>query len=275
MKPKISIVIATTGDNFFIANLLRSLRKQEIEKTSVEVLLVVNNSQPAFVKFAKSSDLNLKVHNLDEKNVGRARNRGLSLAEADVVYFLDDDCVLPSPTHLQNILNLHTQNENICAIGGGYLNHQRTCFLGEIYNGIVNVWLTQNSSGNKLLPGGNLSLKKSLLHNIRFLEFKEQGGEESHLLHGLHLMNAGVLVCRELDIYHLPQMSLLKFFKRPLTHGRAKALQKIERKPTRHISNFLNWAMHSMRPAHLPFIVLYFILDQMGFFYQRLQRTSL
>jgi glycosyltransferase involved in cell wall biosynthesis len=96
--PKLSVIICThnpRGDYF--SRVLAALRAQSLPRADWE-LIIVDNASAAPV--AKDWDISWheNAHHVSESRIGLAfaRQRGISVATADVVVFVDDDNVLDS-----------------------------------------------------------------------------------------------------------------------------------------------------------------------------------
>jgi len=94
----ISIVIPTYNSSRFIPNLLESILKQAVD--GLEVIIVDDCSKDDTVELAKK--YHVRVIQM-EKNGGpaRARNRGVSEAKGDIIFFLDSDVIVLDGTVMQ------------------------------------------------------------------------------------------------------------------------------------------------------------------------------
>ncbi|EFO54161.1 glycosyl transferase, group 2 family protein [Streptococcus infantis SK1302] len=94
MKFEISVVIPVYNAEKTIKNCVDSALKQNLE--SLEVILVNDGSNDSTAEILNQYDSNTRVkifHQLN-KGVSAARNKGLSHASGEYVFFLDSDDVL-------------------------------------------------------------------------------------------------------------------------------------------------------------------------------------
>lgn len=94
MKPDVSIIVPAYNSVRFIAETLRTAQAQT--GISSEIILIDGASRDDTVAVAKAACPGLKVIAEPDRGVSDARNKGLRLAQADWVAFLDaDDVWLP------------------------------------------------------------------------------------------------------------------------------------------------------------------------------------
>jgi glycosyltransferase involved in cell wall biosynthesis len=121
-KPFVSIVICSHNRSADVSECLEALMPQLSPKA--EVILVDSASAPNDqAQMAKLASLYpaVKLIRLEELGVSLARNRGVELASADWVVFLDDDAV-PFPDWLEKLLGvLGEAAPSQAVIGGGII----------------------------------------------------------------------------------------------------------------------------------------------------------
>ncbi|MBZ5609813.1 MAG: glycosyltransferase family 2 protein [Acidobacteriia bacterium] len=96
MATESSLIIITLDRAPLLRRTLEGLTRQT--RPVGEVLVVDNGPTPDSERAARSFESSLPIRYVTEpqRGYGRARNRGLTEAHGDVIYFLDDDCV-PEP----------------------------------------------------------------------------------------------------------------------------------------------------------------------------------
>lgn len=116
---KISVVTPTHNKKDLLGRTLGSLALQDIDPSSVEVIVVDDCSTDGTSDFLETfrPDYTIRVVRFRE-NLGRAvaRNRGLEMATGDLVVFLDDDMVLV-PGFLRAHADFHRGNDRLIGIG--------------------------------------------------------------------------------------------------------------------------------------------------------------
>jgi GT2 family glycosyltransferase len=91
-----SLIIITLERASLLRRTLEGLKRQT--RPVGEIIVVDNGPTVESERVVRSFEGVLPIHYVDEpqRGYGRARNRGLTEAQGDVIYFLDDDCV-PEP----------------------------------------------------------------------------------------------------------------------------------------------------------------------------------
>lgn len=136
----ISVIIPAWNEETYIARTLDALRRQTFPRDSVEIVVVDNASADRTSELARIYGADKVVYE-PNKGTNFARQRGIDESFADIVAFLDADCV-PPPEWLEKIYTkLHEKNHRCSAIAGSYVfcvNPVDSLFLAqEIYRWIV------------------------------------------------------------------------------------------------------------------------------------------
>lgn len=93
IKPRISIIIPAYNEEKYIGTTLESVEKaKKVYEKDVEVIVVNNNSTDATEKIAKS--FGAKVVFEEERRIASVRNKGASVANGDILAFLDADSTI-------------------------------------------------------------------------------------------------------------------------------------------------------------------------------------
>ncbi len=227
-KNLISIVIPTRdlGCPGLRACLL-SICEQKHPHFRIEVFVIVNGYKGLCSKLPENLAW-IQVFDIGEAGVGRARNFGLSLAQGELVYFLDDDCVLPHASFLSRIENWYKNKKklhpNLKVFGGGYLSDDKTTYWGCQYNEVVNTWL---KSHRLSLVAGNWIGERKSLPDALFPDSDDFGGEEFRALQVMERMygNRDYWLFKDLlslSVYHRSTHSFTSFLLRAVLHGSAK-----------------------------------------------------
>lgn len=91
-RTSVSIIIPAFNEEKYIGMCLESIKQLDYPLELIEVIVVDNGSTDTTIEIARSS--NCKVELLPLVNVSALRNRGASIAEGDVLAFLDADCIV-------------------------------------------------------------------------------------------------------------------------------------------------------------------------------------
>lgn len=180
----VSVIIPSYRSWPLIARTLTALQAQTFPGT-LEVLIIDSSDDdtPAAVASAFPE---VQVHHLAEQTFpGAARNRGIGLAQGMLLAFVDADAV-PQPDWLEQHWRLHQAHPDVAAIGGSIGNANGRDFIGRIahlleFSGYTPGWPAREA---RVAPTCNLSLKRELLGEARFLE-GTWGNEDVELLERL------------------------------------------------------------------------------------------
>ena len=91
---KLSIIIPVYNVEKHISRCLDSLINQDIDKSEYEVIIISDGSKDNSIPIAErycKLHVNFSIYHQENQGVGAARNKGLSLAKGDYIYFLDPD----------------------------------------------------------------------------------------------------------------------------------------------------------------------------------------
>lgn len=106
---KISIIIPCYNLEKYIEKCLRSIDKQDFDKTEYEVLIVfdscTDSSKQVALKFLNGKRINYKLFETNYRRAGLSRNVGLQNSEGKYVYFIDGDDYLITDNALTKLVN--------------------------------------------------------------------------------------------------------------------------------------------------------------------------
>lgn len=206
----VSIVIPTLGRDS-LQDLIQSLPKS----TAFEVIAVADRKLAANLIQGLGQALakrwpNVVLTQAPKPGVNSARNHGASKATYDVIWFLDDDVVVPHEDASKQIL-AHFENEKLAAVGGGYLTPPEADIDELGYNLLSSLW--RHASGedhNEAFLGGCFAIRKAVFFEIGgFDESIEYGGAETQFVQQLRKWskdrNRQLLYERQLDVLHRPR----------------------------------------------------------------------
>jgi glycosyltransferase involved in cell wall biosynthesis len=121
MNEKISLVVCTYNRDEILPICLESLSKQSVSSNSFEIIVIDNNSTDktsSIVKHYVERFDNFNYYIEAEMGLCNARNKGLALAKADWVGYIDDDVKLDT-NFIENILKT-INSEEFDVFGGCY-----------------------------------------------------------------------------------------------------------------------------------------------------------
>lgn len=222
----ISVIIPTHRRSDKLNLLLRSIYEQNFDKESYQVLVVSNLKDHKTQKVYKSWEdkfYDLKYFEVGLKGVNLARNMGIRFSGCDVLYFIDDDCVIDNKNHFRHLLDLHNSKPNLTGIGGGYVvrsscirPHQWIYVKGQEH------WMNRvfNESNSLQLIGGNASYK-SIVFRKGFVFDSEIifGGSEIGFNNELRSFGYKLGSFSSLNVSHLVSDSVYSFLKKSFQQG--------------------------------------------------------
>src|SRR3989338_2925684 len=119
-----SIVIATYNRAELLKNNIKALARQNVPKDSYDVIVVNDGSTDrteAVVKEFISAYLDMNIVYLKQPNGGpaKARNLGVKQAKGNIVFFTDDDCVVPDKW-IETLADGYRRHPEVAGVGGWY-----------------------------------------------------------------------------------------------------------------------------------------------------------
>ena len=105
----ISVIIPTYKPQSYIYECLDSLRGQTLDKSSFEVILVLNGCDEPWLSDIQSyvdrysSEINIRLIHVEQAGVSNARNIAIDRAKGEYIAFIDDDDYV-SPAYLEELL---------------------------------------------------------------------------------------------------------------------------------------------------------------------------
>ena len=99
---KISIVIRTYNESYWIPHLIVSLKKQSIQ--NFEIIQVDNHSTDNSVELLQNSSLNTKLVKIENYLPGAALNRGIEVSDGETLVFLSAHCLPNSKQWLEYLV---------------------------------------------------------------------------------------------------------------------------------------------------------------------------
>jgi len=210
--PSATVVIPAYNEEKYIEKTLSSLRNSDYPNNLLEIIVVDNGSSDKTYDIAKKySD---KVLSLKEGNVGAVRNLGAKHTRADILIFLDADCLVDR-NWIRRGIKLLGNNEN-SAFGG-------PCKVRENANWIERLWLLENPKYPRLqldLLGGCIFISKTNFTSICGFNENMTSGEDSDLSQRLRKSKIPVNIDRTLSVVHLGNPQTIKdFFRRQVWHS--------------------------------------------------------
>ncbi|WP_444994548.1 glycosyltransferase [Aliikangiella sp. IMCC44359] len=146
MKYAISIVIPTRNRAESLKRCLLSIEKQSASKSCFEVIVIDNGSTDSTKGVAESfsTSLNLVYCYAPTPGLHTGRHKGLELAQAEIITYIDDD-IIAFPNWLEGIIESF-KNKNVVMVGGNNIPH----YESPPPNWLTQWWEIKNANGNSL-----------------------------------------------------------------------------------------------------------------------------
>lgn len=147
---KTSVVIPTVNGPDLALRLLDLLDRQTIKPDEV---IITEQGSYLWDHVSSGHSFHLKPVYLDQKSLALSREIGSKDAVGDIIFFLDDDIIIPE-TYISDAISFFENNPSIIAIGGRYLDDSIinrssfSLFLGRI------LWVYGDGMRNKVLLSG-------------------------------------------------------------------------------------------------------------------------
>ena len=189
---KVSIIIPTYNRRDSVLRLLTALDDQTFPSNDFEVIVSIDGSSDGTKEMIDKLETSYDLRSLWEQNSGRATacNRGIELAQGEVVIILDDD-MEPSRGFVEAHYTLHSCNDSIAVIGSApVVTDKFSSAVARYIGNKFNLHLKKISNpGYKIkirdFYSGNFSVKREPLIAMGLYNesFKTYGNEDVELAH--------------------------------------------------------------------------------------------
>lgn len=247
-KTKISVVVASYNSKETIEACLVSLLNQ---KTSVPFeIIVVDSSEDGTQELVRKKFPNIRMRHYGERKFpGAARNKGISIADSEIIAFIDSDC----EARMNWIDEIAKAHRSPCpAIGGTIANRAPANLTAwAAYFCEFNQWIpNQDEKWIPDFPAANISYKKEVLDKIGpFMEGVYCSDTDLHW----RLGKCGLRIrfVPSITIAHRSIEKLNKFLKHEFFHGQSFARLRIRLENFSNFRKFLYVAFSPLIPVKL------------------------
>ena len=201
---RVAVVIPAYNRSALLARTLGSLAEQT--DTSVFEVHVCDDGSEEDIRSVVESvdglDIHYHLQSHDGFGAGRARNMGAAHANADIILFLDSDCIVP-PDFVSRHRSWHSPESRTVVVGtrsnppdgaGSQEEHYRSRMLRRSAD------LQHGGEGFRAFVSSNISVPGSLLREVGGFDerFRWWGSEDSEL--GWRLWQAGATFVHDPDL---------------------------------------------------------------------------
>ena len=271
----ISVIIPTHRRAEQVKHLIRSLQDQDFPKENLQVLLISNlkdNQLREQVQQWRQEFYDFKYMETGEKGVNKARNLGIRFAGGDILYFLDDDCILPSTDHLTKLITQHQRLQQVAGIGGGYKTTQGLEGASRFYHEQQKQWMdtvfTGDSHKTSQLIGGNASYKREVFDKgFAFDSRIVFGGSEESFNRLLVSNGYNLMLFRDLDVYHIIQVNVISLMRKSFQQGVGHFNSQLRNNKKNRTIDMKQEAAFSPTPVRSWIHYVYYIFFKLGYFW--------
>jgi glycosyltransferase involved in cell wall biosynthesis len=266
-----SVVIPSRGNRESLFQCIDSCLTQRLEGgggEGLEVLVVLDRPSMKCrtrVEDWAKRDRRVRVLYSSGAGVNAARNRGVAESKGELLYFLDDDCVLPSSTHLQKLGDFVARNPDFDVVGGHYSNPASAEWSVRCYNLQVRLWI-EAGRGERVvnLVGGNVCYRKKVFQlGLRFDPESRVGGDETEFHRRLLSFGFRFGFLPDLPVIHSADASLKTAALRAWVSGLQAGTESLATQLTwRSILNAARLLLRS--PLGIPYFAIYRMIMTLG-----------
>jgi cellulose synthase/poly-beta-1,6-N-acetylglucosamine synthase-like glycosyltransferase len=193
--PSVSVIIPAFNEQENIVRCLRGVLRQDYPERQYHVLVVDNGSSDATADLARG--LGVRVINFPVGAVGGVRNRGVTASCAEIVAFLDSDCV-PSPDWVRQGVQALRNNDSAVAVGG-------SCMAPTISSWVQQAWaepLTSNPRKVRALAASSMFVWRKRFLEVGGFDEEMNAGEDDDLSTRLARSGGSLILHPGCSVYH-------------------------------------------------------------------------
>jgi glycosyltransferase involved in cell wall biosynthesis len=284
---RFSVIVPAYNAATTLPVLLVSLSVQSF--TDFETVLVDDGSRDGTVQIAESYPCRV-LRMSTNRGPARCRNEGARVAQGEILAFTDSDCEV-APNWFER-MNQRFQESGTDAIMGRLVLKAST-FLGDSISalgfpaggsiGFEKIWRVDQKGFADSLSSCNCAVRKSFFQTIGGFDetFPYAGGEDSLLAYHLKKAGCRIRFCPDVLAYHGARDSLRSFLRWQFRRGKSSYIFSTKVRERRSYMALRMWSTANILrssfgdrkfPVIVSLLALSFLLQMMGFFYERNER---
>lgn len=171
----LSVILPVYNNDIYISKCIDSVLKQTYK--NIELICINDGSTdttPTILEKYSKEDSRIKIINVENGGVSKARNLGLNIAKGDFITFIDSDDTIDRNTYKIVLSKMIECSADACVFGMErvYNNNSSECDLGKIHFQSIDFQTFNNFMHSNKYPVtgivNNKVYKKTILKNIRF-----------------------------------------------------------------------------------------------------------
>lgn len=225
----ISVIVPTYNRKEKLRQCLESLFNQDYSQEIFEIIVIDDGSTDGtrdMLKGLSSRQPNLRYLFQSHKGPAAARNLGIKHAKANIVGFIDNDCILKNDW-IRKMIDAHKLNNGVVAIGGLTKVNQHN-IKAVVSQFLSDGAIKTNINGKSEIifsPTCNVSLKKIYLNGERFSElFPLPAGEDLEFFWRLFKKGNRFIYMQNMEIFHNCHSNFKSFLRQAYMYGRGNYL---------------------------------------------------
>lgn len=225
MKLKISVIVPFRNEEANIARCAESLLNQHFPSEDYEIIFIDNCSSDRSTEVLNKYS-NIKLLSETLRSSYAARNKGISIAQGEIIAFIDCDCIA-DPDWLANLWGFFIQQK--ADIQLGYVRFLKNSCMLKLFENYENrkfqKFFTMASKKFLAAHTNNMAVKKELFKIFGQFEEIKRGGDALFVQKVIANKPESILVFNPLAIVaHLEIRGVLSLFKKYFIYGRASSL---------------------------------------------------
>lgn len=201
MNDKVSIIIPCFNSEKFLARTLQSIKDQDYK--NYEVIIINDGSIDSTEKIVFSFDLPIIYYKQKNKGISASRNKGVELANGNIIAFLDHDDAYHNHKVLQIVVNYFNSDVNIDFLHGlDEIIDSDDNSIGYLSIPYISQYKDQNSLAavmfyRSYLTGSGLFIKKNCFELVGNLDENNPVSDDYDLILRLLVSKCKIFISNE------------------------------------------------------------------------------
>lgn len=225
---RFSVVIPTYNRVASLRKMLESLVAQDFDPNQFEIIIVNDGSTDRTAEFLASLRTlhRCRIETTDHRGAATARNRGIKVAQGELIAFTDDDCIVP-PNWIRQLDEFFRQ-KNASAVGGLVVNGEPDDIYAALYSAVWDFFserLNKDHEAPRFLVSNNFAVRRETIQRVGgFDERFWVGGEDRELVARLRAAGEPVHFDPSLIVTHYHGFTFGTFLTHHYRMGRGSSL---------------------------------------------------